>query len=392
LDESNKKDHSNNIDNGAVHPRRHPTAKAYDDNLIAHSYETGTDSQVLSAREESHQKSLALKLDKHKPVNMSMLRMRLSVMRALIFSLFALPHASSLSASSSRRQLTKLSNDCLSRRQMFQQSVIVGVTAPEVLGWIIPLPSLAVDEDIESALTAQIVKFLHPVPTFTIVDAKGVPYMVVGEDARVSGYFFTSFAEAQRILTSAKTSADKAIAASLKEDPNQAKEDLINPWKTARISTVPLDTAVTITTKASSRKNYFYIAPAESDIEEALEISQKKDLAEGKVPLFYYENYTIPIEGSEPKTPVYFSKSQLQKAYARDKSSSKEDPGPVMVSELYAILAAMIEQSTSSSSEDDLQNLVLIPPQDSLKRAKECLKKQDKEAAAFLLGQRNLVL
>ena len=30
---------------------------------------------------------------------------------------------------------------------------------------------------------------LRAVPTFTIVDAAGVPYVVVGEDAKVTGYF-----------------------------------------------------------------------------------------------------------------------------------------------------------------------------------------------------------
>jgi hypothetical protein len=54
--------------------------------------------------------------------------------------------------------------------------------------------------------------------------------VVVGEDAKVTGYFFTEFPEAQRILKSARTSADKSIKEG-KKDPKQKEfaSELINP-------------------------------------------------------------------------------------------------------------------------------------------------------------------
>lgn len=115
---------------------------------------------------------------------------------------------------------------------------------------------------INSTLSAtDIANLLHMVPTFTIVDAEGIPYMVVGEDARVTGYFFTTYTEAQRILTLARTSVDQSIReeiAKLKSakimsnnssSPISDPELLFNPWSSARISTVPLDAAITLSLK-----------------------------------------------------------------------------------------------------------------------------------------------
>ena len=78
----------------------------------------------------------------------------------------------------------------ISRRSMLQwgvaatglllpSSVLAGETAPQQTEGMLS--------------TAAIADLLHPIPTFTIVDKKGVPFMVVGEDAKVTGYFFTTF-------------------------------------------------------------------------------------------------------------------------------------------------------------------------------------------------------
>ncbi len=149
---------------------------------------------------------------------------------------------------------------------------------------------------------------LRAVPTFTIVDPSGVPYVVVGEDAKVTGYFFTTYGEANRILTLAKTSADKAIRQAKVEAAQQQKQQQeqdpddatandtsnINPWSTARISSVPLDFAVTMASK-SVPGAYFKIAPAENDIDDALNVVGKSSMPEGKVPLFYFEDFVVNV-------------------------------------------------------------------------------------------------
>ena len=109
---------------------------------------------------------------------------------------------------------------------------------------------------------------LSVVPTFTIVDRRGVPFMVFGEDAKLTAYFFTSYDEARRILDVAIASSDKSLADLTRETRQERKakglkpmtraeeeEELgINPWREARISTVPLDFAVTLATKSGRQR------------------------------------------------------------------------------------------------------------------------------------------
>ena len=150
---------------------------------------------------------------------------------------------------------------------------------------------------------SDVADLLRGIPTFALVDKKGVPFTVVGEDAKVTGYFFTTYTEADRILQLAKKSADKAIA---KAKADKEEDVGPNPWKNARVSTIPLDSAVTLVTKSlrmSGAGVYFKVAPADDDIDDALAVTGEKDLAEGKVPLFYYEDFTIDDNGKQ-KTPL----------------------------------------------------------------------------------------
>jgi hypothetical protein len=237
-----------------------------------------------------------------------------------------------------------------------------------------------------------IVDLLRVVPTFCIVDKEGVPFMVVGEDAKVTGYFFTTFDEAQRLLTLARTSVDKSIA-DAKNDPSQdqaAVAELTNPWVKARISSVPMDFAVTLVTKSmyGARRaggNYFQIAPADADVEDALAINGKTDLAEGKVPLFYYPDFSIN-ENDGKQSPLYFRQSELERAFR--KQNPGQDLPKTAVTELFAVLAAMVEPG---GTDLDLQTLVFIPPRESVQKAKACDKKNGKNGPYFV-GKRNLVL
>ena len=118
--------------------------------------------------------------------------------------------------------------------------------------------------------------------------------MVVGEDAKLSAYFFTTYEEAARILSSANT----ATAASLKEvtaeqNAKRKAEGLkpftkaeveaeigVNPWSNgnARISSVPLDFGVELASRGKIKGAYFRIAPAEDDVQDAIEIDHLDDL------------------------------------------------------------------------------------------------------------------
>lgn len=237
---------------------------------------------------------------------------------------------------------------------------------------------------------------LRAVPTFTIVDPTGVPYVVVGEDAKVTGYFFTTYGEANRILTLAKTSADKAIRQAKVEAAQQQKQNPddatandtsnINPWSTARISSVPLDFAVTMASK-SVPGAYFKIAPAENDIDDALNVVGKSSMPEGKVPLFYFEDFVVKRDTDEPLKqvrPLFFHKAQLVKAW-KDKNKGAEVP-KIQVTELFRVLTKMVE---AGGTDQDLKEVVFVPPEDSASKAKDCSRAK---GSPFQLGQRIVVL
>lgn len=281
-----------------------------------------------------------------------------------------------------------------SRREVaFQWATVASVAT------LAPLPSLAAVEFSpkydpndynaprnEGLLSPdKVADILHEVPTFTIVDKKGVPFMVVGEDAKITGYFFTTYEEAERVLNLAKTSADTAIAEAKKEG-EQVDE---NPWNKARISTVPLDSAVTLVSKSINlRNNFFQMAPAVDDIEDALAITGKKDLAEGKVPLFYMKDFMIedPKDESQKRSPLYFRKSDLEQDFKRLNPGQKMPE--ILVSELFAVLLEMVKPGGTN---EDVKTLTIMPPKGSSEKAKKCLKSGGKQPP-FALGERNLIL
>jgi len=154
------------------------------------------------------------------------------------------------------------------------------------------LPSLANAKDKkgeampvgESLVSAEeLAEKLRAVPTFTLVDKAGAPYAVVGEDAKLSTYFFTTYDEAKRILSVASESYKKSKAAGIKEsNEKRAKQKLPplndkqiedefgkNPWQYARISSINLDLAVSLSIKASGKRTgaYFYVQSDEVCIE-----------------------------------------------------------------------------------------------------------------------------
>ena len=273
----------------------------------------------------------------------------------------------------------------LSRRDWVGK-VVASMSAASLLS-LTPIQPAGAEEKENGGLlsTNYVADMLRAVPTFTIVDAKGIPYMVVGEDAKVTGYFFSTFDEADRILRLAKTSADKAIRqAKLAKEPVDE-----NPWNKARIATVPLDVAVTIVTKSQYTKSYFQVAPAVDDVNDALAITGKKSLAEGKVPLFYMKDFTIdnPNDTSTKQSPLYFQKSELEQAYRKVNPGQKDLP-EILVTELFAVVLEMVKPG---GTDEDLKTLAIMPPKGSAQKARQCEKAGGKEPP-FVFGQRNLVL
>ena len=243
---------------------------------------------------------------------------------------------------------------------------------------------------------------LRTVPTFTIVDKSGVPFMVVGEDAKVTGYFFIAYPEAERVLNLAKSSSEKVVQEALKELRDKRKADglpklkadeelreagVVNPWTDARISTVNLDFAVSLASSRSVGNNYFKVAAAVDDIDDALSVTGKQSLAEGKVPLFYFRDFQVENEKDGTKrSPLYFRKSELIADY-RKQNSGKRVP-EVLVSELFRVVLELVKPG---GTDEELKTVVVVPPKESVAKAEQCQKAMG-DAIPFQLGARNLVL
>lgn len=289
-------------------------------------------------------------------------------------------------------EVGKVKQTLTSRRSLFQQVATgIGASIPIIISS--SQSAFASSDEQEAAQGVlsrdRVAELLRVVPTFTLVDRQGVPFMVVGEDAKVTGYFFTTFDEAARILKVASDSAEQAIREA-KRDQKPEANTMSNPWKQARVSTLPLDTAVSLSLKSGtgSIRNYFQVAPAASDVEDALLVTGKEDLAEGKVPLFYYEDFTMNDNNNNNEStisPVFFQKSQLEAAFQKA-HPGEPLPAETKVTELFGVLTAMVQ-----SKDEDLKGVVFVAPTDSVQRAKECRKRGGK-TPPFVLGQRNIVL
>ncbi len=294
-----------------------------------------------------------------------------------------------------------------------RRSLITSVIASSI---ILSRPSASLANDVatgsQSVLSppkrftsSQIAALLSPVPTFTIVDKTGTPYMVVGEDAKLTAYFFTSYGEADRILKLASDSATNALKELQKEinekrklsgqkplTKEEVKDEVgINPWKSARISSVPLDFAVTLANRGKMKGAYFRIAPSEADIDDALGVDQSDDLPEGKVPLFYFEDFKFVSDtplwsGGNEQIPLFFQKGQLIDEWM--KRNPKTDIPEIKVTELFSLLTNLVQ---AEEADDDLEKLVLIPPKESKAKAKLCFDKGGTESP-FKLGERLVIL
>lgn len=127
------------------------------------------------------------------------------------------------------------------------------------------------------------------------------------------------------------------------------------------------------------------VAPAENDIEDALKITGQEDLAEGKVPMFYYKDFTYEEEGKKI-SPLYFRKSELEDKFKK-LNPGKELP-KTEVTELLSVLAELVRPG---GTDNDLKTLKIMAPLESIEKKRLCDKVGGKEAP-FFVGQRIIVL
>ena len=86
---------------------------------------------------------------------------------------------------------------------------------------------------------------LRKVPTYTLVDSSGVPFMTYdSKTATADGFFFLDYANAQAVLLDAQQAYERA--------KEEGKDGVPETWGASRIVTVPLDFAMRLTVTQTS--------------------------------------------------------------------------------------------------------------------------------------------
>jgi len=213
--------------------------------------------------------------------------------------------------------------------------------------------------------TKDLLAKMRPIPTFAIVDAVGVPYLIAEKQGGgATGYFFTTFSSAMKVLNDAK-----------KDSQEKGYEDT---WKDATITTVPLDVAIRLVFKKVKRKaqndveleTIGDIIPSADDLNSADKIDPSgRYKQQGSVPLFYAAGLDIPLSGQEEiQRPLYFHRSDLLRDWAARNPGMP--PPTIQVIDLVNAFRVVLKTGTETGA-DALRNAVFIPDDNTLAAAKE---------------------
>lgn len=218
--------------------------------------------------------------------------------------------------------------------------------------------------------SAEILLRLRSIPTFSIVDPNGVPFMIFDGRASATGYFFLSFQVAAQALQDAR-----------QKDTNAGASEL---WSNAKIIVVPLAVALQLALRKSQREAlnngikfnaYNDIVPSQEGVDDAKEIETNDGVnanpgkweQKGRVPLFYISGLTLP-DGREPR---YFNKKDLLLEW--DRQHPGTIPPSVQIVELVELFRVGLKNNDLSS----LGKLAIMPVQETNQIASKLLKSTD---------------
>jgi hypothetical protein len=263
----------------------------------------------------------------------------------------------------------------LDRRRALRQAIgafsIVSTT-------LLPALHASNAEEITSVDASTIFLRLKSIPTFCLVDPKGVPFMIFDGEASATGYFFLSYDIAARALADAK------------EKDKNAGADAI--WDEARIIVVPLAVALQVTLRKSQRvavnngirfKTYGDIVPSQEGINDAKSLDPSttgtslstKWEQKGRVPLFYIAGMKLQ-DGREPR---YFNKRDLMNEWSRQNPSA---PAPkINLVEMVGLFRSALSGSKNGGDNNlgAIENLAIIPVKESNQVASQLLQRQSND-------------
>jgi hypothetical protein len=222
------------------------------------------------------------------------------------------------------------------------------------------LPAIAADGDAVSA--SAILLRLRGIPTFCIVNADGVPFMIFDGQASATGYFFLSFQVAAATLSDARQKDTKG-------------EDI---WGGASIISVPLAIALQLTLRNTQRKalnngilfsTFNDIVASEEAVADAQSVDSKNPdrwAQKGRVPLFYMDGLVL----ENKKSPQYFNKQDLTTEWA-NQNPGKPEPKIQIVE-----MVDLFRNSIRKNDLGQLDTLQLMPVVESSKVAADLRSKQ----------------
>ena len=169
-------------------------------------------------------------------------------------------------------------------------------------------------------------------------------------------------------------------------------------WRSATVSTLPLSSVLSLSLQGRTKSGiYFKLAPTEADLQEALNYTSiKGGLPDGKVPLFFSDALTVPLdfydlreggwkrkdngdEAVENCKPIFFSRKELEEAWEKYGSGDLN----VEVTELTGVVKEIV-----NGKDPELGRLCIVP----YKGSKEREKRVRAKGINYKMGERILIL
>jgi hypothetical protein len=259
-------------------------------------------------------------------------------------------------------------------RRKAVQATLTSISLVSTTLALSPCSSIADDSLLPDA--SQILLRLKSIPTFCVVDPKGVPFMIFDGQASATGYFFLSFDIAAQALADAKRKDNNVGAAAI--------------WEQARIIVVPLAVALQVSLRKSQRvainngirfNTYGDIVPSQEGIDDAKAFDSSslgstlsnKWEQKGRVPLFFIAGLKLE-NGREPR---YFNRRDLLKEWYRQHPDPAIPSPRIQIVEMVELYRLALSGKNSDLSA--IQNLTIMPVVESYQVASQLLQQQPKD-------------
>lgn len=240
-------------------------------------------------------------------------------------------------------------------KSLVRWSATLGLVGSTLLGSLCTtnLKALALPE-------AEVVKTLQPVPVFTIADAKGSPLVASVPNGNNNNKttpvtdVFISQKDAQAFVDRLK-----------QEKPDLAKEVKVVPVSLAEVYKLKKENE-----SKPDGLNFAFI-PVQQQVQSAQALmgtsAQQAQKFQG-TPLFVAtggkdKGYLTVEQNGKPVIPFFFEKEQLQGMVDRFK---QQKPDLASTVEVKAVPLEGVIQTLQTSNNEQLGNIVLVPPQDSI--------------------------